>query len=79
MNPALHFATNSPVVVMQVGENARFGGTGLVEKSDVDKLVGLARHANVFVKISAFYALGTGKAPYNDLVPLVHRLLDACA
>lgn len=63
----------------QVGENVRFGGTGVVEQSDVEKLVGLARHPNVYVKISAFYALGMGEAPYHDLIPLIGQLLDACA
>jgi predicted TIM-barrel fold metal-dependent hydrolase len=61
-----------------VGENVRFGGTGVVERSDTEMLVGLARHPNVYVKISAFYALGGGEAPYHDLIPLIERLLSAC-
>ena len=39
----------------QVGENVRFGGTGVIEQTDAEALIGLARHPNVFLKISAFF------------------------
>jgi predicted TIM-barrel fold metal-dependent hydrolase len=29
------------------------------------------------VKLSAFYALGAKKSPYDDLIPTIRRLLDA--
>ena len=29
------------------------------------------RHRNVYVKVSAFYALGRMAAPYTDLAPLI--------
>eukprot|EP01052_Picozoa_sp_SAG31_P041847 SAG31_NODE_6461_length_2008_cov_2.155579_2_plen_223_part_00 len=43
-----------------VGENARFGGTGKLDEADVSALLGLAKFSNVHIKLSAFYALGTG-------------------
>ncbi len=37
----------------------------------------LARHKHAHVKVSAFYALGQKKPPYDDLVPMIRRLFDA--
>jgi len=31
----------------------------------------------VYVKVGAFYALGSGKAPYLDLAPLIRRVVQA--
>ena len=30
----------------------------------------------MYVKVSAFYALGRKQSPYADLVPLIHRVFD---
>ena len=60
-----------------IGENKRFGGTGIIEPEDTAALVALARHPNVYVKVSAFYALGTGEAPYLELLPLIRALIAA--
>ena len=65
---------NTPVVVDHF---ARIGVDGEIRKSDVDALCNLARHKNVTVKISAYYALGKRKPPYLDLVPMIRRVLDA--
>lgn len=54
---------------------ARIGMTGVVQPSDLDNLCELARFENVFVKTSAFYALGAKKAPYTDLAPMILRLV----
>jgi predicted TIM-barrel fold metal-dependent hydrolase len=56
---------------------ARIGGNGSVSQSDLDALCRLADSGQVFVKTSAFYALGQQKAPYTDLGPMVRRLRDA--
>jgi predicted TIM-barrel fold metal-dependent hydrolase len=37
----------------------------------------LAKHKRVSVKISAYYALGKKQPPYDDLAPLIRRVLDA--
>ena len=42
-----------------------------------DALCALARHQQVHVKTSAFYALGRKRPPYDDLADMVRRLRDA--
>ena len=56
---------------------ARIGASGTTEKTDTDQLCALARHPNVKVKISAFYALGEKKPPHLDLIPLIRRVYDS--
>lgn len=56
---------------------ARIGFGGEVKPGDVDALCKMARHPEVRVKVSAFYALGKGKAPYEDLVPVIRRVHGA--
>ena len=56
---------------------ARVGIDGKIRKKDLDNLCGLAKHRKAHVKISAYYALGKKKPPYDDLVPMIKRLYDA--
>ena len=65
---------DTPVVIDHF---ARIGIDGQVGKEDLDNLCGLARHKNVSVKVSAYYALGKKAAPYLDLLPMIRRLLDS--
>jgi predicted TIM-barrel fold metal-dependent hydrolase len=65
---------DTPVVIDHLG---RIGVDGVIRDADVDNLCRLARHANAHVKVSAFYALGKKKAPYTDLAPMIHRLVEA--
>jgi len=37
----------------------------------------MAKHKNVTVKVSAFYALGKKKPPYLDLDPMIKQVYDA--
>lgn len=53
---------------------ARIGVDGTVKKEDLDNLCALAKHKHTSVKISAYYALGEKKPPYDDLVPMIRRL-----
>lgn len=55
----------------------RIGVDGEIRGADVDALCALAKHANVFVKVGAFYALGKKTPPYLDLVPLIRRVVGA--
>lgn len=55
---------------------ARIGVSGTIEADRLDQLVRLSRFPEVFVKTSAFYALGKKKAPYEDLGPMIKRLVD---
>jgi predicted TIM-barrel fold metal-dependent hydrolase len=56
---------------------ARIGMAGEVRDEDVTALCRLARHKNVYVKISAFYALGHKRYPYSDLSGLIRRVYEA--
>ena len=62
---------DTPVVIDHF---ARIGVSGEVDEADLDSLCDLARHPNVAVKLSAFYALGQKCPPYHDLVPMITRL-----
>ena len=56
---------------------ARVGSDGTIRERDVKQLCDLARHKQVKVKVSAFYALGKKQPPYLDLIPMIKQLLDA--
>jgi predicted TIM-barrel fold metal-dependent hydrolase len=56
---------------------ARIGAKGEILQSDLDELCRLATFENVYVKTSAFYALGAKRSPYLDLGPMVRKLRDA--
>jgi predicted TIM-barrel fold metal-dependent hydrolase len=56
---------------------ARIGTSGSIDPEALSTLASLARYKNVFVKTSAFYALGKKRTPYDDLIPMIRRLLDA--
>lgn len=64
---------DTPVVIDHL---ARIGADGVIRDVDIRLLCGLARHRNVYVKVSAFYALGRKAAPYTDLAPLIRRVLE---
>jgi len=65
---------DTPVVVDHFG---RVGADGEIREDDVKALCHLARHKHTHVKVSAFYALGKKKPPYDDLVPMIRRLVDS--
>ena len=56
---------------------ARIGVTGEIDPNEVDQLCKMAKHPNVYVKVSAFYALGKKKMPYHDLLPLIKKVYQA--
>ena len=63
----------TPVVIDHF---ARIGVDGNIRDQDVKQLCHLARHPFTYVKISAYYALGKKQPPYDDLIPMIHRLFD---
>jgi len=65
---------DTPVVIDHF---ARIGVDGKIREADVKRLCGFAKHKHVFVKISAYYALGKKKPPYLDLVPMIRRVFEA--
>ncbi len=65
---------DTPVVIDHM---ARIGVDGVIRDEDVKALCGLSKHRNVYVKVSAFYALGRKQPPYTDLIPLIRRVFEA--
>ena len=64
----------TPVVIDHF---SRIGVSGTIEQTDLDNLLRLADFDTVYVKTSAFYALGEKKAPYLDLGPMIRQVRDA--
>jgi predicted TIM-barrel fold metal-dependent hydrolase len=68
----------TPVVIDHFARLGMKGGLETAEaRRHLETLVALAKHPQVNVKVSAYYALGAKKPPYDDLAPLVRRLRDA--
>ena len=65
---------DTPVVIDHF---ARVGVDGTIREADLTALCDLAKHKRVSVKLSAYYALGKKEPPYDDLVPMTRRVLDA--
>ena len=65
-----------PDTTVVIDHLARIGGAGEIRDADIRLLCGLAKHRNVAVKVSAFYALGRKAAPYTDLSPLIKRVFE---
>lgn len=65
---------DTPVVIDHL---CRIGVDGEIAEADVAALCALARHGNVKVKVSAFYALGRKRPPHDELVPLIRRVYEA--
>jgi predicted TIM-barrel fold metal-dependent hydrolase len=66
-----------PDTPLVVDHFARVGMKGDIKEEDLANLCRLARHKNVAVKVSAFYALGKKKSPYDDLAAMAKRLVEA--
>jgi predicted TIM-barrel fold metal-dependent hydrolase len=56
---------------------ARIGAKDGINQRDLDALGQLAEFDHVYVKTSAFYALGAKSPPYTDLGPMIRQLRDA--
>jgi predicted TIM-barrel fold metal-dependent hydrolase len=66
-----------PGTTLVIDHFARIGVSGTIEEQQLKTLCGLARHPDVHVKTSAFYALGKKQAPYDDLIPMIRQVFDA--
>jgi predicted TIM-barrel fold metal-dependent hydrolase len=76
--PAIEaMATKYPRTKIVIDHFSRIGMRGQIDQEDLNKLCGLSRFNKVFVKTSAFYALGAKQAPYTDLLPMIKQLRDA--
>jgi predicted TIM-barrel fold metal-dependent hydrolase len=65
---------DTPVVIDHF---ARVGMKGTVDQAELDTLLGLAEFPNVYVKTSAYYALGKKAPPYTDLGDMIRQVRDA--
>lgn len=76
--PALsRFCDRHGDVKVVIDHMARIGLHGIIRQADVAALASLAARPNVYVKLSAFYGLGTGRPPHRELLPLIRSLVDA--
>jgi predicted TIM-barrel fold metal-dependent hydrolase len=64
---------DTPVVIDHFG---RVGIDGQIREAEVDQLCALAKHSQVKIKISAYYALGKKKPPHHELIPMIKRLYE---
>ena len=64
-----------PKTSVVIDHFARIGIDGKIREKDLANLCRLARHPQVTVKVSAYYALGKKQAPYRDLGSMIRRLL----
>jgi predicted TIM-barrel fold metal-dependent hydrolase len=69
--------TRHPDTPVVIDHFARVGVDGTFREGDIANLCSLAKHKRVAVKLSAYYALGKKQPPYDDLIPLIRRVLDA--
>jgi predicted TIM-barrel fold metal-dependent hydrolase len=65
---------DTPVIIDHL---SRIGADGKIRDDDVDRLCAMARHKKVMLKVGAFYALGKKKPPYDDLAPLIKKVVAA--
>ncbi|MCA9041627.1 MAG: amidohydrolase [Planctomycetaceae bacterium] len=68
---------NFPQTPVVIDHMARIGVDGTIRESEVQQLCSMARHPEVTVKVSAFYALGKKTMPYHDLAPMIQQLYKA--
>ena len=66
-----------PETTVVVDHFARIGISGELDPQPLNALCKLARFPNVHVKTSAFYALGKKTPPYEDLLPMIRKVVDA--
>ena len=65
----------TPVIIDHVG-GVRVRN-GVLPEEPLEVLCRLARHPGVKVKVGPIHALGSGEAPFEDVLPLIRRVVDA--
>jgi predicted TIM-barrel fold metal-dependent hydrolase len=66
-----------PQTTVVIDHFSRIGMRTPPTEEQLKTLCRLARFPNVYVKTSAFYALGKKHPPYTDLIPMIRRLIEA--
>ena len=54
-----------------------FGRVDVGQKEEIKQLTKLARHPNVYVKVSAFYSKGKKAPPHLEVIPMINQVVDA--
>ena len=76
--PAVNAACQrNPLTPVVIDHFARIGIDGTIRDDDLNQLCALAKHDQVTVKISAYYALGKKQPPHDELIPMIQRLFEA--
>ena len=70
-------ARKHPNTVVVIDHMSRIGGAGQIRKKDIEDLCALAERKNVYVKVSAFNALGRKEPPHDELIPMIRHIYDA--
>jgi predicted TIM-barrel fold metal-dependent hydrolase len=65
-----------PKTTVVIDHFSRIGMREAPTDQQLDTLCRLSRFPQVYVKTSAFYALGAKQPPYIDLIPMIRRLLS---
>ena len=68
--------TKFPETTVVMDHLARIGVSGTIEAKALDQLCELARFPHTHVKTSAFYALGKKSPPYDDLIPMIQKVVN---
>lgn len=66
-----------PDTKVVVDHMTRIGELNPINDQHIDTLCSLAKFPRVHVKISRLHSLGAKKAPHDDLVPMIRRVVDA--
>lgn len=71
----LAFSQEYPKTRVVIDHFARIGIDGTIRESDLNNLMAFSDRDESYIKTSAFYALGNKKAPYEDLGPMIQKLV----
>lgn len=66
-----------PKTTIIIDHLGRIGANGTILEADIRHLCSLAKNENIYVKVSAFYALGKKMPPHDDLIPLIKEVYDS--
>lgn len=73
----LVFSREYPKTRVVIDHFARIGIDGMIRESDLNNLIAFSDRDESYIKTSAFYALGSKKAPYEDLGPMIQKLVKS--
>lgn len=71
----LAFSQEYPKTRVVIDHFSRIGIDGMIRESDLNNLIAFSDRDESYIKTSAFYALGSKKAPYEDLGPMIQKLV----